>query len=479
MSGEFAEEPAARCTVCARDVKASVACIDVDTGETLCPVHYRKRHFQKVFEHKKQEKWVASPSPSPRPLSSAISSSSAAALRTCLSTATAHMPVVPIQWDSPKPRNDWDHRWAQWLEDKDEERRLRARADEWRGPAELRRCFAGMRALFHVPSNQALRAHRHRLGRAFGGLLAATLSVALRRAEHRRKCHTMRRKRGFRALYICRIHAARTLAAHRRYATRACATALAVLRWNAVVQSSRSFVSNRHAASNRLEHWRQRAADRIRGRSDMCTAVLRHRWRAAGSSLQRWRSLTRLATVERLEEQIALKLHRRKGLLRAYRALAVEATECTRPSELSDLIEAEGQRAADAPTAGGRVVEEDVIAALAFERARADQLEQALLGVREELKQEREAAAAAQAAFRRERDALLNELGAANERLALQRQAHGTAMQHETDGVPSTPSPSTDGAQHACSTPWRDCGRAGAGVNSSKARRAFKVINPS
>ena len=148
------------------------------------------------------------------------------------------------------------------------------------------------------------------------------------------------------------------------------------------------------------------------------------------------------------------------------------------------LLRDRKQRAADAAALEAAVV-----------TAQARRLEQLLTETRRLLIKERKDATAAQAAFRRERETLLRQLGAANERLAeqqqqeqQQQQQHGHSYGHnvpaDENGVATpvkrpfmqTPSRSITVVQVPSSTPASLAVRTTPGSSTAKPRRAFRVV---
>ena len=51
------DDAVASCTMCGREVLRQLACVDAADGSLLCPIHYRARHFQRVFSQRKRERW--------------------------------------------------------------------------------------------------------------------------------------------------------------------------------------------------------------------------------------------------------------------------------------------------------------------------------------------------------------------------------------------------------------------------------------
>ena len=147
------------CAVCARPVERALACVDTSTGELLCPVHFRERHFKKVFAQRRVERWSRPPPPEER---------SFAGLRKLGSDQLT----------------DERLRWAKWRRFVSKRLALRSAlesAAEWR----LRRNLQKLRA-FRSVDRLVVRADLHRVSRCLSTLRCLALWHALSTQEAQR-----------------------------------------------------------------------------------------------------------------------------------------------------------------------------------------------------------------------------------------------------------------------------------------------------
>ena len=151
------------CAVCARPVERALACVDTSTGELLCPVHFRERHFKKVFAQRRVERWSRPAPPEERNF---------AGLRKL----------------SSDQLTDERLRWAKWRRFVSKRLALRSAqlsalesAAEWR----LRRNLQKLRA-FRSVDRLVVRADVHRVSRCFSTLRCLALWHALSTQEAQR-----------------------------------------------------------------------------------------------------------------------------------------------------------------------------------------------------------------------------------------------------------------------------------------------------
>jgi len=147
------------CAVCARPVERALACVDTSTGELLCPVHFRERHFKKVFAQRRVERWSRPAPPEERKF---------AGLRKL----------------SSDQLTDERLRWAKWRRFVSKRLALRSAlesAAEWW----LRRNLQKLRA-FRSVDRLVIRADVHRVSRCFSTLRCLALWHALSTQEAQR-----------------------------------------------------------------------------------------------------------------------------------------------------------------------------------------------------------------------------------------------------------------------------------------------------
>jgi len=147
------------CAVCARPVERALACVDTSTGELLCPVHFRERHFKKVFAQRRVERWSRPAPPEERNF---------AGLRKL----------------SSDQLTDERLRWAKWRRFVSKRLALRSAlesAAEWW----LRRNLQKLRA-FRSVDRLVIRADVHRVSRCFSTLRCLALWHALSTQEAQR-----------------------------------------------------------------------------------------------------------------------------------------------------------------------------------------------------------------------------------------------------------------------------------------------------
>ena len=147
------------CAVCARPVERALACVDTSTGELLCPVHFRERHFKKVFAQRRVERWSRPAPPEERNF---------AGLRKL----------------SSDQLTDERLRWAKWRRFVSKRLALRSAlesAAEWW----LRRNLQKLRA-FRSVDRLVVRADVHRVSRCFSTLRCLALWHALSTQEAQR-----------------------------------------------------------------------------------------------------------------------------------------------------------------------------------------------------------------------------------------------------------------------------------------------------
>lgn len=455
------------CSVCGRAIARPLACVDADSKEVLCPIHFRQRHFKRVFEQRKQERWTPTPKPPARLQSAADSetttnvgsaaSPDAATSSTnggCAeennpplkSTRNAAAPSSPPSAQGPLsavemraiPQCSAGAVEAS-METEAEEAALTPRAMERCTQMGLRR---GWRALRSWRSHRwlAARADGLRVGRSFAALLASALCRALRYAESIQMHAAAARRRAFRR--IC-AHTEGTLwhsvSADTWRERRHRAAALVVMRW---------FASLRRGYSERLE-----------------AGTRRHEVRARALALSQWSILARRTSLHAVELTIAAKFHRRHALLTvlAHRLAAHAARRSARARLIDGLCFARGLRrmrvgmrawsacycstrdrhrpsidshpghsppAGESPAAGAAALlvcrgsdgGNDHAAAMARRVAVAERRAAAALmrvaDLEATLAAERQDAHDAQQSFRREREALLETIGALFEREA-------------------------------------------------------------
>ena len=147
------------CAVCARPVERALACVDTSTGELLCPVHFRERHFKKVFAQRRVERWSRPAPPEERNFAS-------------------------LRKLSSDQLTDERLRWAKWRRFVSKRLALRSAlesAAEWW----LRRNLQKLRA-FRSVDRLVIRADVHRVSRCFSTLRCLALWHALSTQEAQR-----------------------------------------------------------------------------------------------------------------------------------------------------------------------------------------------------------------------------------------------------------------------------------------------------
>lgn len=512
------------CASCGREVIRELACVDSSTGELLCPMHYRARHFNRVLSARKNERWstpgirrrgarTTSDENEPRftttPASAILAREGAsksghaspgqdagALITTSTSFASPRYPLLqtPLPYEpqsgsfeqahnlthhheqqrhakerahiassvlAPLPLPSLrQHAAAQWAEqlaaiDRTERaaERLLERADRWYERTRLRSALNQLRA--SRAGSSLLKAADHFLvGRAFAHVLSQTLLQALRRGERRSAGRTVMCRRGMSALRSHSAAAWRLVAAERWHCTRSQSAAFSVLRWNASVRrlvARNNANVDRHYASTRLRHWRQSAQRMAVVTQGTATAMLRFRISSQLGCIRTWRQVARLGVIGELEIEVAMRKaraqHLRCGWSR-WRAAVAGA----RGDEMDAEFPSPGRRRQPPTNTAvplGEGIADDPVhdkakraekRALAAEQ-RIAQLEGALAASQAALERAVVSAArertALKAAFQRERDGLLHELGKALDRAAKLEQA---ALQRPDDKA-QAPSP--------------------------------------
>jgi uncharacterized membrane protein YgcG len=337
-----------KCNVCRCTINRALACMDAGTGETLCPVHYRERHFRRVLEQRKQDRWQSPavrkdeeaptprapladltdqlPGPSATPMTTARPSGPSASRppqHASIEEVGAtddeddrqvlQPPAPPLQLQQP-PRQPWV-RWAGWLAAQGAARRLLVRAGEWHDTSQTRRALLTLRHHHHQSMAMLmLRANRMRLGRSFGALLAHALWLAFRDAQAHNHHLNGRRRLVMRALRRRAASVRRVATVDRWRIVRRRVAALAVMRWNATLRLLRADAWRRHLVRVRLRTLRARCAAHAQWRSDRMAAAVRHRLWSLTRSLRMWMGTARVAALGRVETSIAARLHHRQRL---------------------------------------------------------------------------------------------------------------------------------------------------------------------
>jgi hypothetical protein len=368
------------CSACGRLVVRQLLCVDSTTGEMLCPVHYRARHFSRVLAAQKSER-RSTPAPRrkaqhedkaawslpshPQVLSALDQSNTALggnalpdrylggdALTTpaaatyysgsqqlrLLSESPLLLPTPsggmapmrsPSHFPAAFPLVD-HHAAAHWAaqlaaveRSERASQRLIERAAHWHAIACSRRAFRRLRA-HRSGASLAGVADGLLVGRAFAQFLSRALMQALHEAESGRLYRTLNFRRGLTAFANYKEVAWSLHAANSWRRVRGKCAALAVLRWNASLRLAmeRSGVHRQHERT-RLRQW-LRSARRLARAHDArsqraATAELRFRLSAQLACLRRWRSLTRIALLSELEADVALQLACKQKLRRGWK----------------------------------------------------------------------------------------------------------------------------------------------------------------
>lgn len=233
------------CAVCARPVERALACVDAQSGELLCPVHFRERHFKKIFAQRRLERWstlstpAAAPTPQPRP---------------------SPMPT-PIT-----------------------SARGQARYEE--GPA-------GVIVL--------ARRHWRRWQRLAEGWRAAI--------DNADCADTWRLRRKLRKLRAHRSTQSLVAQADARRTSRCFAALLSLTLWRAFCVHEAFALRARTARTRGLLRWRAHAALQQRLLDGMHTALVRAERHACHRALFRWIAASRMRMLNGMERSVAAKLH--------------------------------------------------------------------------------------------------------------------------------------------------------------------------
>lgn len=372
------------CSVCGRAVDRALACVSVDTRELLCPIHFRERHFKKVFAEQRLERWSPLKEKTPRaPQSPPTQLRTPATVRGEMDGSAQDSASTP-----PFEKDDGPGLplfWARWLKTPHSmARELNRRADTLR----LGRALSAMRVYRDGdkvnPPLSGL-ADRWRLGRCFAAMLSLLLWRSLRRAE---------------------------VAELELFGTR----------------------------SRLLRRWRARADARRRQASGTEAALAHHFQRVCGRTLSRWSSASKMQMLGRMEAKVARRLHRQRRMRACLHALRTHHLWQLRRTILLAPILARrrsaqlgrclnGWHAWASPStvghAGSQLVEKaaalhgasaELRAAAAERKAaaadkRAATLEAQLLAAQAALRAAHLEISRTRAAGRRERDVLLHEVG--------------------------------------------------------------------
>ena len=427
--GSTSETSSAACDVCNRSIPRALACVDTSTGtrEILCPVHYRQRHFQKIFKEKKSERRVSwtprpttnkieldaltSPAPSmpPPTTSKTIKQLATPATIFDMSPPTGEssifeVPSPELPYDSVgpnairrqrMPKKQAGRRFFLRLSALVAARDTLIHADDWYCAACKKRAFAQLRC--HRSNGRlAEDADAFRVSRFFHGFLRFTLWNALRRAESEELFLKAIRRRGLTAFGRLAVRKRRLRAAD-HYRDVRCKLAFMVS-WRAYCLVGFALHRMVSAASEQAQR------------------------RVKTAYLTRWRRGTKLDALQVLRGQIADDVCKR-SCVRCWKAWAANppppSPEPPPPPPLEPrdamaarqaiMLLSEKVRACEAKA------EEAERRAIAAE-GRASAAEGHASGLEASLKEAKEANESMKLSFEKERDGLLEQLGKAMER---------------------------------------------------------------
>jgi hypothetical protein len=265
-------DPDPPCSVCGRSVERALACVDADTGELLCPVHFRERHFRRVFAQRKLERWSPIGPGARKQRQQQQRSSTEPLSPNCaqLVGTEATRGVTPVKVE-PAPSLPFESRHSpEAPEDSVQRLALRRSCARWRCHASRRR---GTQAL-------QMRRRRHQL----------TLYLACLRSYHSDAT-------------LCSLADAARIG-------RSFATLLSQSLWRTFCRNASEQHCATAACRRALSRWMRYAAWQRRQIDDLMTAIVRERMRSLNSALWRWAAGARLAILDRLEGSVACNLHR-------------------------------------------------------------------------------------------------------------------------------------------------------------------------